>query len=1114
MVERSTGPSWQVEGVREAPGAAGPAAEVPAIGPRSRPAEEIPPSHAQERLWILAQLGAAGSQDNLTLPLWLSGCLDEAALRRSVSEVVRRHESLRTRFAAVNGRPVPIIDRPRQVELAVRDLRRLPSVEREAQAASLMTCEAERSYDLVQGPLFRALLVWLEEERQVLLLAMHHIVSDAGSMRVLAREVGVLYDAFRAGGVSPLAPLPLQYADFAVWQREQLEGEGLDWLLDYWRRQLAEAPGLIELPADRPRPAVQSFRGASQGFLLPMNLSRALMTLGRAEGATLFMTLLAGFKALLHRYRDQDHIVIGAPAINRGRPELEGLIGPLTNTLVLHTDLAGDPSFRTLLARVREVALGAYAHQDLPYEKLVEALRPERNLGYAPLVQVMFALEGALPGEAVPSGVPPERGKVMPGPVKFDVSLRLHETGQGLLGRIDYATDLFDDATMTRLIGHFETLLESIAASPDARLSRLAWLPEAERLQLADRWNDTAGEIPQLCVHQWFEAYAAVRPDAVAVALEDMQVSYGALNRRANQLARHLRARGVGPHTRVGLCLARSVDMVVAVLAVHKAGSAYVPLDPTYPSERLELMLDDAALTVVVTHGETAACLPVSPTHRLQLDDEAAAIERQPWHDLSLAVRQDSVAYVIYTSGSTGRPKGVMVPHRGLSNVIAEQRRSFRLCPGDRVLQFFSLSFDISAWELMLALASGATLCLGTSETRRPGAPLTALLQRQHVTSVTLLPSVLATLPAAQLPAVRHIVSGAEPCTAEIVARWGQGRRFFNGYGPTEISICATLAPLSQGERNPPIGRPTLNTRTYVLDARGELLPVGAPGELAIGGAGVAHGYLGQTALTARRFVPDPYASRPGGRMYLTGDLVRQRVDGQLEFLGRIDRQVKLRGYRIELGDIDAALAAHPDIEEAVSLVRREAGAEPRLLAYFVARGTSPTAAELRAWLKARLPEYMVPAAFMPLPDMPRNPNGKIDHATLAAREPVVPASQDDGTPPRTSLEQAVAAIWADILGMPRVGIHESFFDIGGDSLLAVHVVAEIADTLHVDLSVRAIFEAPTVAQLAKKIEEQGQGDPSLRRDRTVSASSRAETDDLQQVPRVDIDAPFAQPVP
>lgn len=1049
-----------------------------------------PASFAQERLWFLEQLGAPASLYNVAQPLWLSGDVDQATLQRSLEEIVRRHEALRTRFALEDGRLTQRIDGPGPVELPVRDLRELPAEERGAQATREMNRVAESRYDLARGPLFRTILIRPEDGQHVLLIGMHHIVSDAWSMRVLTHELFQIYTAFREGRASPLPDLPVQYADFAIWQRELLRGERLEQLLGYWRQQLVDAPTLIDLPTDRPRPAQQRFRGATQAFLLPVALSQAVTAFGRGAGATLFMSLLAAFAALLHRYCGQQHIVIGAPIANRGRKELEGLIGFLLNTLVLHLQISADTSFRTLLTNVREVVLGAFMHQDLPFEILVDELRPGRSLGYNPLVQVMFDVESAQPG-GTESAAPDmsQRGVPVPGTSKFDLSVQLRETVHGLVGTIEYATDLFDDVTVARLIGHYETLLASAVENPDTPLSRLPWLTAAEQDQLVEGWNDTAGAIPDLCVHQVFEAAVAAQPDAIAVTLEDAQVSYAALDRRANQLARHLQARGVGPETAVGLCLERSVEMVAAVIAVHKAGGYYVPLDPAYPRDRLGRMLEDAGLGLVVTDTKLEKNLPLPPDRLVALDRDAAGIAAQPAGRVFSAVHPDNPAYVIYTSGSTGQPKGVMVSHRGLVNLVAAQRRAFALAPGTRILQFFSLSFDISAWEILLAFGSGGTLCLGTEATRQPGDPLTGLLQRQRVDSVTLLPSVLATLEQETLPGLRHIVTGAEFCSAETIAPWLMGRQVFNGYGPTETSVCATVTPVHGSDRAPPIGRPILNFRTYVLDAQQELVAAGTPGELVVGGLGLARGYFRQPALTAQRFLPDPFAGRPGARLYRSGDRVRQSSDGQIHFLGRLDRQVKLRGYRIELGDVEAALAAHPAITEAVALLRSSSGTEPRLLAFV--SGKQTTAAELRAWIASQLPNYMIPSEFIAVDAMPRDPNGKLDYAALLAREAGHPRLPRDFTAPRSKLEQTIAVTWAVILGREEVSIHENFFDLGGHSLLATRIVAQLNSILDIDLSVRAIFEAPTVAQLAAMIAPDVESEPDAAQSGARKSNSK-----------------------
>jgi len=1035
--------------------------------------EELPLSFAQERLWFLDQLEPGNTAYGIPIAYRLQGSLDVAALEWSLNEIVRRHEVLRATFAVVDGRPAQVIAPEMRLTLPVEDLRGLPEAEQEAEVERWATEEAHHPFDLAQGPLLRATLLRLNEEEHVLLLTMHHIVSDGWSMGVFNRELAVLYEAFSAGEPSPLPELPIQYADFAVWQRGWLQGEVLEEQLAYWRQHLGDDLPVLELPTDRPRPAAQSFRGAHQTFVLSNALTESLKALSRQEGVTLFTTLLAAFKTLLYRYTGQEDVVVGSPIANRNRSEIEGLIGFFVNTLVLRTDLSGNPTFRELLGRVREVTLGAHDHQDLPFEKLAEALQPERDLSHNPLFQVMFAFQNA-PAEvlALP-GLTVTPLEVESKAAQFDLTLSMEDMGRGLKGAVEYNTDLFDGATIERMIGHFETLLGGIVVNPEQRLSELPLLTEAERLQLLVEWNDTEADYPQdQCIHQLFEERAARTPDAVAVVFEKEQLSYAELNRRANQLARHFQKLGVGPEVLVGLCVERSLEMVVGLLGILKAGGAYVPLDPAYPKERLAFMLEDTQTPVLPTQERLRENLPQHGARVVCLDMDWEAIAKESDKNPDSTVTAGNLAYVIYTSGSTGRPKGVLVPHQGLLNMSEAQVRTFELGPGDRVLQFASLSFDAATFEIFMALRVGATLCLGTQESLLPGPTLIEMLQDLGVTIVTLIPSALASLPIEKLPHLHTITVAGEACSVDLVARWAEGRRFFNLYGPTEATIWTTAAECVDGSHKPPIGHPVDNTGIYLLDTHLQPVPVGVPGELHISGVSLARGYLNRPDLTAQKFIPNPFSDEPGARLYKTGDLARYLPDGNIEFLGRIDHQVKIRGFRIELGEIEAVLGQYPAVWETVVLAREDTPSVKQLVAYVVPKnGQVPAISELRRFLKENLPDYMVPSAFVMLDALPLTPNGKVDRRALPAPDKKVFLNlQEAFVAPRTSIEEQLTEIWAGLLGMGRVSIHDNFFDLGGHSLLAAQLLSRVNEAFQVELSLRSLFETPTVAGLAMTV--------------------------------------------
>jgi amino acid adenylation domain-containing protein/non-ribosomal peptide synthase protein (TIGR01720 family) len=900
--------------------------------PRRRSKESPPLSFAQQRLWFLDEFAPGNPFYNENSALRLRFPVNVRALEQSFNEIVRRHEALRTRFEAVDGKPIQVIAESIHLPLPVQDLRHLPEPEREGEALRIATEEARRPFNLSRGPLVRTSLIQLGAEDHLFLLTMHHIVSDGWSMDVFAKEIGALYPAFCLGQPSPLPELPLQYADFAVWQRQWLEGDVFESQLAYWKEQLKGLPTL-RLPTDRPRPDTPSYQGARQPIVIPDPLWAGLKALSRREGATPFMVLLAAFQTLLHRYTGQDDIVIGAPIANRNRAEIEGLIGFFVNTLVMRTDMSSKPSFRELLARVRRTALDAYAHQDLPFERLVDELHPVRDLSRNPLFQVCFQLfnvpavsESMLPPHPVEAGT-----------AKFDLRFDLLLSPTSLSGFFEYSTDLFEASTIARMAEHFLTLLEAVVADPEEKISQLSLLAPGEREQLLVEWNQTSADYARdLCAHELFEAQAQKTPDAVAVIFEDQQMTYGELNRRANQLAHYLRRLSVGPETLVGICMGRSIDMIVGVLGIWKSGGAFLPLDPAYPSERLKLMLEDARPPFVLTERRWMKPLSSMPGTVVVGDAEEAWIARRECgENVASGVRPEHLAYVMYTSGSTGSPKGVLVEHRGLSSLAAEQVRRLGVRPDSRILQFASLNFDASVFEILMALSVGGVLCMARQESLLPGPALHRTLREQCISIATLPPSSMAALPEEALPDLQVLNLAGEAVSRGLAAPWAPGRRIFNLYGPTECTIWATMAELD-GVTQPAIGRPIRNVEVYLLDQRLQPVPVGIPGELYIGGVGVARGYLNRLGLTNEKFISHPFSHERGARLYRTGDVGRYRADGNLEFLGRIDHQVKLRGFRIELGEIETVLRQASGVKQCVVIVREDAPGDKRLVAYVV----------------------------------------------------------------------------------------------------------------------------------------------------------------------------------
>jgi amino acid adenylation domain-containing protein len=1055
--------------------------------------KRFPLSFAQRRLWFLDELeGGSTISYNIPVVLGLRGQLDRQVMERCFNEIIRRHESLRTTFETnrATGDSEQVIHHSTSFRFESIDLSDTPEGRRLERARFLANDEAQRPFNLRTGPLLRASLLRFADNDHVLLLTIHHIVSDGWSVGVIIKELKALYEAFTRGEKSHLPELPIQYADFAHWQRNRMQGEVLERQLGYWRTQLAGQLPVLELPTSRPRPARHTQNGAVQVWELPREITDGVKSLSQAEGVTLFMTLLAAFKVLLLRYTGQQDILVGTPIANRNRTEVEGLIGLFINTLVLRTDLSGDPSFRELLARVRELALEGYANQDVPFEKLVEELQPERDLSRTPLFQVMFVMQNNPMPELKMGSVSMSPLIIEGATSKFDITLSImEEADANMSGWLEYNTDLFDQPMIESMIGHYNTLLRSIITDADQRVSRLPMLTDAERKRLLVEFNDTACDYPlNKCVHHLFEAQAERTPDAVAVIYEGQNLTYGELNRKASRIARHLQALGVGPESLVGISMERSIEMVLAIFGILKAGGAYVPLDPTYPKDRLAFMAEDSGVKMILTQSHLVQQLPEMSVTTLCLDREwepIVAIDNDSPSPGDLqrgAVVAENVAYVIYTSGSTGKPKGVMTSHDAVANMILWMQAAYEMTPADRLLQKTAFSFDASAWEFFWPLITGATLVVARPYAEKDGDYMVKTLQEHGVTVLQLVPSLLRMLVEQEgfekCRSLRHVFCGGEALPGAVCDRFFErlpNARLTNVYGPTETTMHVTVWECRQGgeERIVPIGRPVGNTQAYILDENMQPVPTGLPGELCIGGVQVARGYLNRPELTAERFIADPFSNQEGRKLYRTGDLTRFRPDGGIEFLGRIDHQVKVRGYRIELGEIESVLRQHNSISDAIVMAREDVPGDKRLVGYVVGKSDQKLKiSELHNHLLAKLPDYMAPSAFVVLDRMPLLSNGKVDRNALPAPEYSRQVLAEEYVAPRDEVEQSLALIFAEVLGLDTIGVHDNFFLLGGHSLSATQVIIRLREKLHADVPLRRIFEEPTVSGLAAAVEE------------------------------------------
>ncbi len=1095
--------------------AVGKSIKLPAQSPglaRAAHDDGAPLSFAQQRLWFIHQTEPQSAAYNVICAWQISGPLNLKAFKQSLHAIVQRHESFRTSFVEIETQPVQIVSPLEEIKLALVSLESLPEGERAPEALAQMQQESRRPFDLAQAPLLRALALRLAPEEHCLLLVMHQIAADGVSLNILYRELQAFYRQFVTGRPAPLPELPVQCADYAVWQRQWLQGEVLQAQLTYWKKQLGGRLPVLELPADHPRPARLSSRGALHRFALPSALAAALHAFKRQEGTTLFNVMLAAFKALLFRYTGQEDLVVGLPTANRTRNEIRSLIGFFVNTQVLRTQVNGKLSFRELLRRVEVVSLEAFANQDVPFEKLVEELKPNRDPSYTSLFQVMFAFERA-----------PRRGLELPGlnvrmaavdnqTAKFDLTLDFNEMPDGIFGSIEYRTDLFEAPTIERMARHLQILLTGALAHPDWPLWQLPLLSDEERHQLTVAWNATDTILPVAKTYpELFEAQVNRTPDAPALCFQGTRWTYAELNRRANQLAHHLQRLGVGPDVLVALALQRSPEFPVAVLGTLKAGGAYLPLDLSNPPYRLAQVLADARPAVVLTQRRFAASLPAGGSvHCVDGPEWISQVARQP-SGAGPASAADSghLAYVIYTSGSTGKPKGVQITHRSLLNHNGAVARAFGLRPSDRVLQFSALCFDISVEELFPTWLQGGCVVLRTDAALDSMETFFEFVRTEQITVLDLPTAFWHTLVdrlkvQSFPPLVRLVAIGGEKASLECWQAWkqcvGDSVQLINTYGPTETTVTATwFAPDPRRDDTLPIGRPMANTQVYVLDPHGQPVPIGVAGELHIGGAGLARGYHHQPELTAEKFIPNPFSGAPGSRLYRTGDLARYRPDGNLEFVGRIDQQIKLRGFRIELEEIESVLRQHPQVQDAVVTAREGPSRDQELVAYYVSREpAAPAPEELRRFLKDKLPDYMAPSVFVALDRLPLTTSGKTDRKALP-----LPQSQPkpaDLVLPRTPTEAALAEIWREVLGLEQISVEDNFFQLGGHSLLATQVISRLRNLGYGEASLRALFESPTIAGLSRQLDvlgksHAGKASPSLMfRARTRACGPTATT--------------------
>ena len=1040
----------------------------------------------QERLWFIDRLRPGSFAYNIGTSAYIKGPLDMRLLERSFDAIVKRHDILRTTFISQDGIPFQVVADSLEVKLSVVDFMHIPRDEREQEVQEFLSKRWKVLFNLVEGPLWRLTLARLDEQFHALMISMHHIVTDRWSVSILWKELTYFYDLFSKGESPQLPELPIQFADYAVWQREWMETEAAQTQLAYWEKQLAGAPAVLSLPTDRPRPPMQTYRGKRQYWHPPAQFWDEVRELCHREGVTMFMFTLAAFNILLYRYTGQEDINVGSPFAKRNQVETEGLIGYLLNMLVFRTNLKGNPSVREILRRVHDTAVSAYAHSEIPYGYIVEKVLKERDISRNPLFQVSFVLID-FQDEATPvNNLTMNAIEVDSGSSRFDVMLGLRDSPQNPEIIFEYNTDLFDDQTITRMMGHFQNLLYSIVANVGQHIATLSIISEADKHQLLFEFNDTAGNFPRhRCLHQLFEAQAEKTPEAVAAVSESESLTYGELNARANQLAHHLLDMNVKAEELIGVMLEPSLQMLVAVLGVLKSGAAYVPLDPAYPRGRLSYMMEDSRARILLSQRHLLERIPEAENLKVVLlDAEWENIAQQSRANPPSTAQPQNLAYVIYTSGSTGKPKGTLVEHQSVVNYLCWFNSLTEASAKRRLPLISSLSFDASVKQLFAPLLSGGEVWVWPENVVKHPERLIVALGAQSGVSLNCVPSLWNAMLDAlesgsvELPraSLTDLFLGGDNLTAELIERTRRALphlQIWNLYGPTEATANASFGKSSQGE-NSNIGRPIVNARIYILDAKLQPVPIGIPGELYIGGEGVARGYLNRATLTAGKFIPDLFGAQAGARLYRTGDAARYLPDGRIEFLGRLDQQVKLRGYRIEVGEIEAVLNLHPSIVESVVVAGEDRAGEKQLLAYVVSAGQiPPPSGELRAHLQKHLPDYMLPSIFVLLDEMPRTAQGKIDRRALPAPEQVArPESERKQEPPSTPTEELLARMWSEVLRVEQVGVNDNFFELGGHSLMATQIISRISEAFGVELPLRAAFEHPTITGLAELIED------------------------------------------